>query len=281
MDNIACVYITEYNCSKMERLMEDEKSKVETNSTDNKIIIGGVRDSRLFFWKNWNKKRQYVVAGLIVVLIGASAGGYLIYLKHTGIPKDDSSMEGVLVMSDLENPDVELTADTSDASVENLKNELKAKIDEQIAAKENPIETVKQLAGVLSNTTNEKRQDQLTNFLEDFLANHEDALWLILNGVNVPDQAQVNYWKAELYAYLVFNLQFLMENNYATADGQPLDTTLEQLKYIDLYLALANDPASHPPISEEYKDILIGYVYREASDFSELKNRLLGGGVAQ
>ncbi len=225
-------------------------------------------------------KKKWLIIGpfAIIVVLAVATLGYLLISKPTNSDKDDSASKNVLTAADLEDPDVELTPDTSNASVDNLTKDLKAKIDKQIAAKENPIETVKELSGVLSNTTNEKRQDQLAVFLEDFLAKHENALKFDTES-GTPDQAQVNYWKAELYADLVYNFKNLMENKFTDASGKPINTTKEQLKYIDLYLARANDPASHPPIPEEDKDIFVGYVYNESNYFSELKTTLAGGGV--
>lgn len=230
--------------------------------------------------KSFSKKKLLMLGLFVVIVVLVVAFlGFLLISKPTNTAKDDSTTGNVLTIKDLENSDVELTTDTSDASVENLTKELKAKIDKQIAAKQNPIDTVNQLSAVLSNTTNDKRQDQLTSYVEDFLANHENALWFNTELVT-PDQAQVNYWKAGLYADLVYNYQFIMLNKFTGSDGKPIDTTKEQLKYINLYLALENDPASHPPIAEKDKDIYVGYVYKEASTFSEMKNRLSAEGSA-
>lgn len=228
--------------------------------------------------KSFTKKKLMII-GLFVAItvLFVAILGYLLITTITNIAKDDSDTEKVLTIKDLENSDVELTPDTPDASVENLTSELKAKIDKQIAAKENPIDTVKELAGVLSNTTNQNRKDQLIDFVKDFLANHKDKLWLKYE-YNMPDQAQVNYWTSELYAYLVYNFQNIMENKYTDARVKPINTTKDQLKYIDLYLSLANDPASHPPIPEEDKDVFVGYLYKDANSFSQLKSRLASGG---
>lgn len=227
-------------------------------------------------------KKKWLILGLfavIVVLVATSLGYLLISnLTKTKTAKDNSTAGKVLTVKDLEKPGTVLDSTTSNASVKNLNSELKAEIDKQTAAKQNPIDTVKEQAGVLSNTTNQDRQDQLTNYLEDFLANHKDSLWFKYQ-YDMPDQAQVNYWTSELYAYLVYNFQNIMENKFTDASGKPINTTKEQLKYIDLYLALANDPASHPPIPEEDKDIFVGYVYNEANNFTGLKSRLTEGGA--
>lgn len=226
----------------------------------------------------WYRSRRGLFVAIIILAVAAT--GYILISKFAGTPKDNVKTDKVLTVDDLEDPDIELTSGTSDASVENLRKGLQAKIDKQIAAKENPIDTVKELAGVLSNTTNEKRQAQAANFIEDFLANHEDTLWFKSED-DMPDQAQVNYWKAELYAYLIHNFRSLMAGKFTGADGKPIDTTKEQLKYIDLYLALANDPVSHPPIAEEDRDIFVGYLYGEAGDFAELRSGLIETGAAQ
>lgn len=229
--------------------------------------------------KNYFWTRKKVIAIIICLIIFASAVifGYPLIVEYINNLNDHSNGDKVLTIKDLENPDVELTPNTSNNSVENLTEELKAKIDKQIVDKENPINTVKALVGVLYNTTNAERQDQLTIFLEDFLINREDALWF-QNEYNMPDQAQVNYWKSELYSYLIHYYQVLTENEFTDADGELIDTTQNQLKYIDLYLALANDPASNSITQENDSDITSGYIYKEANYFLELKNRLNSGG---
>jgi len=232
--------------------------------------------SKLLNRKNMILFLVFLLAGVITFLLL----GYIQTENNKKLIQEEAEKSKVLTVNDLINPDVSLTSDTSDTSVENIANGLKSQIDKQIAAKENPIDTVKELAGVLSNTTNEKRQDQPSSFLEDFLANRKDTLWFD-DSNSTPDQAQVNYWTADLYACLVYNFQNIMENKFTDADGKPIDTTKEQLKYIDLYLAIANDPASHPPIADQDKDAVVGYIYREVNDFSELKNRLTTGVATQ
>ncbi|NTW62229.1 hypothetical protein HGB25_02360 [Candidatus Saccharibacteria bacterium] len=222
--------------------------------------------------KSKNKKPLLIL--VVVLLVMASAGGWLVW-NFINSTKDDSKSGKVITIKDLDDADVDLSEKTSDATVANLTKSLKAKIDRQIADKENPIDTVKELSGVLSGTTNQKRQDQLANFLEDFFANHEDALWLDNGGI--PDQAQVNYWKGELYARLVFNFQRMAESNFTNATGKPIDTAKGQLKYIDLYLALAGDPNSHIVIPENAKEFLADYEYSHANTFLALKNDLIKG----
>jgi hypothetical protein len=228
--------------------------------------------------RQWHGVVPKLVAIIIILVVALL--GYLLVSKLISPNSTDSTTEKVLTVNDLDVPDVKLDSNTSDASVENLTKVLKAKIDKQIAAKENPFETVKQLAGVLANTTNITRPEQMTAFLEDFLAKHEDSLRFATE-YETPDQAQINFWKAELYAKLAYGYRSTMQNKFTGSDGKPIDTTKEQLKYIDLYLALANDPASHPPIPEQSKDIIVGYNYNEASDLLGLKNSLTSGGVVR
>jgi len=203
-----------------------------------------------------------------------AGGAIFLIINSNNNDKSNLKISEILTIEDLEDPNVNLSPNISDASIGNLADTLKDKIDEQITAKENPIETVKQLSGVLSNTTNEKRQDQLSNFLDDFLTNYEDSLWLA-NGYKIPDQAQVNFWKAELYSYLIHHYQRLMDTDYLDVDGKPLNTTKEQLRYIEMYLNLANDPNSHIVISEKDKGIITDYEYNEADDFLDLKSQLM------
>jgi hypothetical protein len=185
-----------------------------------------------------------IIALILIVLIST-----LVYFIAPKADEDQiAEGEKVLTTTDLEDAEVELTSETSDASVENLTKELKAKIESQIAAGENPAGTAQRLASVLSNTSNEKRQDQLSDFIFDFLENHEDALWLDSDYYGVPDEFDVNYWKAQFYASLAYNYEFIMINEYRDSSGQVRDTTQEQLKYIDLYLALAADSANREEI---------------------------------
>ncbi len=225
-------------------------------------------------------KKQWLIIGVIatIVVVAVVAISFLLITKIINISKDNSGTQKVLTVKDLDNPDVSLTSNTSNASVNNLKSGLKTEIDKQVAAKNNPFETVKELAGVLSNTTSQNRQDQLTNFLEDFLTNHENELWYKTES-GTPDQAQVNYWEGQLYAYLVYNFQNIMESKLTDSNGRPIITTKQQLKYINLYLALAKDPASNPPIAEKDKEFFVGYVYQESSTFLEMKNRLIAEGT--
>lgn len=219
----------------------------------------------------------YLIVLASIVAIAVAVGIYLLIINNS--TRKDANTEQVLTVSDLDNPDVNLNPETSDASVTNLTQELKAKIDSQIANKENPFGTVQQLALVLEHTTNSTRPDQLVDFIENFLADHESALWFEDTNGDAPDQAQVNHYKSQLYSLLVQNYEFMMLNEFVGTDGKPVDTTADQLKYIDLYLALDNDPASHPPIPEEDQGIFDGYVYDRTEDFLELKSSLAGGGA--
>ena len=232
------------------------------------------KSSKVYVSKTSYSKRRlfYVLIALgVIVVLGV---GYILVSRLTDT-NSKTSTQKVLTTTDLENPNVKLDSTTSDASVGNLEKELKVKIDKQIAAKENPFDTVNQLAVVLANTTNKTRPNQMADFIEDFLAKHEDTLSYATKSGH-PDQAQINYWKAELYAKLVYNYQSVAQSKFTGSDGKPIDTTKKQLKYANLYLALANDPASHPPIPEKDKGIIVGYVYQDASDFLALKNSLTG-----
>lgn len=231
--------------------------------------------SKVYVSKSSYPKKRLVYALVAVGIIVVLGVGYILVSRLTDT-NSKTSTQKVLTTTDLENPNVKLDSTTSDASVGNLEKELKVKIDKQIAAKENPFDTVNQLAVVLANTTNKTRPNQMADFVEDFLAKHEDTLSYASESGH-PDQAQINYWKAELYAKLVYNYQSVMQDKFTGSDGKPLDTTKKQLKYVNLYLTLANDPVSHPPISEEDKGIIVGYVYQDASDFLVLKNSLTGG----
>ncbi|HOR23090.1 MAG TPA: hypothetical protein PLF57_00160 [Candidatus Saccharibacteria bacterium] len=223
------------------------------------------------------RKRKLIFAGSISTIAAILLGGFLLIPKFTNTTKNNPTTEKILTVDDFENPNVVITPQTTNASVDNLTKELKTKIDKQIAAKQNPFETVYQLASVLDNTTNKSRQNQLTGFIQDFLANHEDTLWYKI-GSETPDQAQVNYWKALLYVKLVYNYQFIMLNKFTGSDGKLIDTTKDQLKYIDLYLDLANNPESHSRSTAQYKNALLAYEYDQTEDFIVLKNKLSGGG---
>lgn len=223
----------------------------------------------------WLKSKPFMVIAILIAI----ALGCVLVSKLTNTD-NNSSTERVLTVGDLDKPDVKINSETSDASVNNLTKELKAKIDKQIAAKENPFETVDQLAGVLSNTTNKTRQDQLTSFLVDFLAKRGDTLWFKVDS-EPPDQAQVNYWNATLYAKLVYNYQFMTLNKFAGSDGKLVDTSKEQLKYINHYLALAQNPANwgEPQISQEDGHTWYYYEYVHTNDFIEWRKQLEVGGA--
>lgn len=227
--------------------------------------------------KTFTKKKWLIfvsIAAIVVLTLITSI--YILIPKFANTDKDEPKTGKVLTIKDLEDPNVELTSTTPSASVNNLTDELKAKIDQQIAAKVNPFETVNELASVLSSTTNDKRQDQLSGFLVDFLAKHEDALWFMAE-FGKPDQAQVNFWKSELYTKLVYNYQFIMLNKFTGSNDRPIDNTKEQLKYINLYLTLANDPKSHIIIAEDDKGFIDDYQYSETEYFLKLKNEINAG----
>ena len=101
------------------------------------VHIGSTPDSPLHI-RYWLKHR--LLLGVVVLVVVAL--GYVLISALTNTTGKDGSTEKVLSISDLDNPNVELDSKTSDASVENLTKVLKAKIDKQIATKENPFETV-------------------------------------------------------------------------------------------------------------------------------------------
>lgn len=218
-------------------------------------------------------RRLIVIAIIVLALVVIGCIVALKLMAPTNM--SSSTAKDVLTIDDLDKPDVKLDSGTTDASVQNLDKQLKAKIDKQIAAKENPFETVDKLAGVLADTTNTTRKDQLTDFVVEFMAKHEDALWFEEDSV-APDQAQVNYWKASLYAKLVYNYQFMQANQFTDAEGKLVDTTKDQLKYINLYLALAQDPASQSRATAEYKNASLGYTYSDTDNFVKLRSGLEG-----
>lgn len=218
------------------------------------------------------RKRIVIATGVLVVIII----GCVVALRFVAPANTASSVTGILTAADLDNPSIRINSETSDVSVENITKELKAKIDEQIAAKQNPYETVYKLAATLSNTANKTRKDQVTVFVEDFLASHEDSLWFEVDS-EVPSQADVNHWKAQLYALLVYNYQFIAVNEFTNSAGKIIDTTAEQLKYINLYLTLAYDPASKSRATNEYKEAQSAYDYNETQNFLVLKKQLSGG----
>jgi hypothetical protein len=226
--------------------------------------------------------RKWLLVGGGVVVVAALAVG--IFYFSTGNVKENEkpNKDKVLTVEDLNNGSAELTSETSNASVDNLTKELKAKIDKKIAAKENPVDDVLQLAGVLSNTTNATRQDQLSDFVLDFLANHEDSLSFNSEEYGVPDQLYVNEWKAQLYLDLVSNYAFMMQNQFTGADGKPIDTTADQLKYLDLYLAIATDPANWgEPQTADDGHVWYYHKYNDTEQFIEWRKLLVNKSVSR
>ena len=216
-----------------------------------------------------------MLLALMVLLIAAI--GTVVYLTIYQTASDKVlNEERILTIADLDDPDFQPTPNISDTSVENLTKEFKAKIDRQIAAKENPFETVSQLANVLLNTLDEKRQDQTSGFIEDFLASREYALWFNDEHGNTPDQAQVNHWKAKLYALLVRNYQTIMALQLTGPDGKSRNTTQDQLRYINLYLEIAQNPTNwgEPQISYVDGHTWYFYTYEDTDDFVVLGQRL-------
>jgi len=219
---------------------------------------------------------------VVLVVLALVASGYLLYSKLTSnTAKNNSNAEKVLTLSDLDKPGVELNSKTSNASVENLTKELKAKIEKQITDKQNPIETVRTLVGLLCNTVNANRQNQCIDYITDFLTTKMDALKLSSELYGQPDELQITYWRAQFYVDLENNYKLIMDNKFTGSDSKPLNTTAEQLKYVKLYLAIAQNPANwgEPQISQEGGHTWYYYEYKNTNDFIELRKQLEAGGA--
>lgn len=220
----------------------------------------------------WSKKKITIM--LFICLFFVVAGVVIGYPYAIKLIDNAFNKEKLLSVKDLENPDVMLNSKTSNESVESLKHDLGSEIDEKVKAKKNPIDEIKTLSVVLYNTSNKERPDQLINYLEDFLTNHENELWYRYE-YSEPDQAQVNFWKSELYSYLINYFQYMIDNNYIDSDDKLKDVLQKQLKYIDLYLNLASAPESYIDIPEEQKEYITNYIYDEQDSFLELKNKII------
>lgn len=216
-----------------------------------------------------------VAVAVVIAVIVLGVGGYVLITKFI-IPKNTTTTEKVLTVSDLENnsPDVHLTPETSDASVDNLTKELKAKIDKQIADKENPIKTVQTLMSVLCNTANASRPAQCVDYIKDFLANKMDTLRLTSDYYGQPDDLQVAQWRAEFYSQLVYAYRSMGQLSTG-ADGKSVDTTTEQLKYIGLYLEIAQNKANWgTPQTADDGHTYYFYSYDDVSEIIEFRNQL-------
>lgn len=222
-------------------------------------------------------KRALIV---VVCVLVVAAVGYIVVSKLTApAVKNDSTTEKVLTLSDLDNAATSLTPQTSNASVENLMKELKAKIDTQIANKENPITTVRTLAGVLCSTVNADRPTQCVDYIKEFLDTKMDSLKVESDEYGQPDELQISFWRAQFYSDLIYNYEFIMNNKLNGSDGKPLNTTAEQLKYINLYLEVAQNPANwgEPQISIVDGHTWYNYDYKNTTDFIERRKQLETG----
>jgi hypothetical protein len=218
---------------------------------------------------------------VIAVFVLAGVGYILISQYMNSAVKDDITTEKVLTVADLERPNAGINSKTSDASVDNLTKELKVKIDKQIADKVNPIETVITLIGVLCNTVNTNRQNQCVDYITEFLDTRMDALKLSSDVYGQPNELQITYWRAQFYGYLINNYEFIMNNKFTGSDGKLLDTTDEQLKYINLYLTIAQNPTNlgAPHTSVADGRIWYDYNYQDTDYFVERRKQLEAGGA--
>lgn len=219
-------------------------------------------------------KITLIVTAVLVALVA----GY--FIVSNILNSNNSSTEKVLTVADLENASTDISSRTSDGSVQNLTSELKAQIDKQVADKQNPIETVRTLVGVLCGTVNAARPTQCVDYVREFLDNKMDTLKLESEIYGKPDEAQLSQWRAQFYADLAYGYRLIMDNKFAQKDGQPFNTTAEQLKYVKQYLDIAEDPKNwgEPQVSEETGRTWYFYEYPETEAFVEWRKQLEAGG---
>ena len=231
------------------------------------------------------RSRNRAIRRLLLILAGALLLGALtlgvLFWMNRDAGKDASDTEKILTIADLETSEVQLTSEVSDASVKNLDKELKAKIDKQVASKENPIETVWDLVGMLCSTANVTRPTQCVDYIKEFLDTKMDTLKLTSDSYGQPDDLQLNYWRARLYSTLVSNYGFMATNEFTSVDGKLMDTVSERLKYVELYLEIAQDPANwgEPQINGEGRTWYF-YEYESTDSMLELREQLMAGGGA-
>lgn len=224
-------------------------------------------------------QRRQLTRRLIMVVIAVllvAVAFITTYVIVSNIAKNSPDTAKVLTVADLENnsTDTQLTPETSDASVENLTKELQAKIDKQVTNEENPIETVRTLIGVLCNTANIDRPMQCIDYIEEFLDTKMDYLKLVGAVYRQPDELRIAQWRAEFYVQLVYSYGSL-EKMSIGADSQQIDATAEQLKYINLYLEIAQNPANWgEPQTADDGHTWYYYEYENTSDLIELRERL-------
>lgn len=228
--------------------------------------------------------RLLVIIAAVLIAVIALGAYILIFNKPTD--KDNSDTEKVLTVADLYKPNTQLTPETSDASVENLTKELNAKIDKQIADKENPIETVRTTIAMLCNTANEGRPTQCINFINDFLNNKMDTLKLTSYEYGQPDELQITFWRAQFYADLARGYGSIENDQLTDSDGKPIDVVAERLRYIELYLEIAQNPANWgEPQTTDDGHTWYFYEYSDINDMIKLRESLTsansGGEVAR
>lgn len=222
------------------------------------------------------KRPLMIIVPVILAVIIAFGIYILIFNKPTD--KDNSDTEKVLTVADLDNMDTQLNPDTSDASVENLTKELKAKIDKQIADKENPIETVRTTIAMLCNTANASRPTQCIDFINDFLNNKMDTLKLTSYEYGQPDELRMLQWRAQFYADLVYAYGSIGNNKVTASNGEPINVVAEQLRYIELYLEIAQNPANWgEPQTADDGHLWYYYNYEEADSLIGLREQLMSG----
>lgn len=221
-------------------------------------------------------RKTYIVIVLIAVIVVA---GFL-FIPHLLNTRNDndSNTTKVLTIDDLDDPKVELGSNTSDASVANLSKDLKSKIDKQIANKENPIDTLTTLVGVLCNTTNAGRSYQCVDYIKDFLDTKMETLKFNSDSYGQPDDLQITYWRAQLYVNLISSYKFIVQNNFADTDSKRTEAVSEQLKYIDLYLAIAQDAHNRgaPQTAEDGRTWYF-YNYDDVDDLTVWRAQLESG----
>ena len=232
--------------------------------------------------KKPRRRFSWRLSAILLAIIVIAAVGYVFVPKllHLG-SNEDSGTNNVLTIDDLDKADVELGSNTSGASVENLTKQLKAKVEKQIADKQNPIDTVLTLVSMLRNTANAERQNEAIDYVTTFLDTKMDALKLDSDEYGTPDTLRTTYWRAQLYAHLVYSYKFIMDNQFTGSDGKPRNTASEQLKYVNLYLDIAQNSANwgEPQTSQEDGRTWYYYNYDHTEDFIELRDELKAGGA--
>lgn len=224
--------------------------------------------------KHHTRQVRLKIIAIAIVSLALLVAGY--FIINSILNKNNSNSQKVLSISDLEDASIDISSRTSDASVQNLSSELKAKIDKQIADKQNPIETVRTLVGILCGSVNASRPTQCVDYVREFLDTKMDTLKLDSDFYGKPDEAQINQWRAQFYTDLAYGYQLMMDNKFAKKDGQPFDTTAEQLKYVALYLDIAQDPKNwgEAQTNEEDGSTWYFYSYPETQAFVEWREQL-------